>query len=137
MSGTETPQDVFALYKQNVDEFFAGIEKFLPNYHQSITGLQEQWLQTCGNTLKSVLSIQQELVNKAGINTTVPEAVLQAIRNTNAEILNAYSVQTHAALTAIDVTRQNLKAFNDGAGFFADMNKNVAYWMSMFTPTKN
>ena len=138
MSGTESSKDIFTLYKQNIDEFFAGMVKFLPNYHQSITSLQEEWLQTCENTIKSVVSMQQEFTNRAGINTTIPEVMLQAIRNANDEILKAYSVQTHAALTAIDVTRQNIKAFNDGTGFFAGMSKNVAqYWTSLFAQMKN
>jgi hypothetical protein len=128
---------MFTLYKENVDEFFSGVEKFLPNYHQSVTSLQQEWLQTCENTIKSAISIQQEFASKAGIDTTIPEVVLQAIKNTNDEVLKIYSVQTRYTLAAIDTTRQNIKAFNDGAGFFADMNKFIAQYWAMFADKRS
>jgi transcription initiation factor TFIIIB Brf1 subunit/transcription initiation factor TFIIB len=138
MSSTEQPKDIFALYIQNVDKFFNGIEKTIPNYHQSITDLQQEWLQAFENNIKSVVSLQQEFANKAGINTTVPEAALKAIRDTNEEIVKSYSVQNQVFLAAIDATKQNVKTFNDNAKSFADMNKNIMrYWISAFTPTRN
>ena len=138
MSSTEQPKDIFALYIQNVDKFFNGIEKTIPSYHQSITDLQQEWLQAFENNIKSVVSLQQEFANKAGINTTVPEAALKAIRDTNEEVVKSYSVQNQVFLAAIDATKQNVKTFNDNAKSFADMNKNIMrYWVSAFTPTRS
>ena len=138
MSSTEQPKDIFALYIQNVDKFFNGIEKTIPSYHQSITDLQQEWLQSFENNIKSIVSLQQEFANKAGINTTVPEAALKAIRDTNEEIVKSYSVQNQVFLAAIDATKQNVKTLNDNAKSFADMNKNIMrYWISAFTPTRN
>lgn len=138
MSSTEQPKDIFALYIQNVDKFFNGIEKTIPSYHQSITDLQQEWLQAFENNIKSIVSLQQEFANKAGVNTTVPEAALKAIRDTNEEIVKSYSVQNQVFLAAIDATKQNVKTFNDNAKSFADMNKNIMrYWISAFTPTRN
>lgn len=85
-----------------------------------------------------MISMQREFVNKAGINTTVPETMLMAFRNTNEEILKAYSIQTQVTLATIDASRENIKTFNDNAKFFVDMGKNVAqYWISVFTPARN
>lgn len=138
MSNTEQPKDIFALYIQNVDKFFNGIEKTIPSYHQSITDLQQEWLQSFENNIKSVVTLQQEFANKAGINTTVPEAALKAIRDTNEEIVKSYSVQNQVFLAAIDATKQNVKTFNDNTKSFADMNKNIMrYWISAFTPSRN
>lgn len=138
MSSTEQPKDIFALYIQNVDKFFNGIEKTIPSYHQSITDLQQEWLQAFENNIKSVISLQQEFANKSGINTTVPEAALKAIRDTNEEAVKSYSVQNQVFLAALDATKQNVKTFNDNAKSFADMNKNIIrYWISAFTSTRN
>lgn len=138
MSSTEQPKDIFALYMQNVDKFFNGIEKTIPSYHQSITDLQQEWLQAFENNIKSIVTLQQEFANKAGINTTVPEAALKAIKDTNEEIVKSYSVQNQVFLAAIDATKQNVKTFNDNTKSFADMNKNIMrYWISAFTPTRN
>jgi len=138
MSSTEQPKDIFALYMQNVDKFFNGIEKTIPSYHQSITDLQQEWLQAFENNIKSIVTLQQEIANKSGINTTVPEAALKAIRDANEEIVKSYSVQNQVFLAAIDATKQNVKTFNDNTKSFADMNKNIMrYWISAFTPTRN
>ncbi|MFI5417242.1 MAG: hypothetical protein ACHQW9_04240 [Nitrososphaerales archaeon] len=138
MSSTEQPKDIFALYIQNVDKFFNGIEKTIPSYHQSITDLQQEWLQAFENNIKSVMTLQQEFANKSGINTTVPEAALKAIRDTNEEIVKSYSVQNQVFLAAIDATKQSVKTFNDNTKSFADMNKNIMrYWISAFTPTRS
>ncbi|HEY8109784.1 MAG TPA: hypothetical protein VIG05_02830 [Candidatus Nitrosotenuis sp.] len=138
MSSTEQPKDIFTLYIQNVDKFFNGIEKTIPSYHQSITDLQQEWLQAFENNIKSVMTLQQEFANKSGINTTVPEAALKAIRDTNEEIVKSYSVQNQVFLAAIDATKQSVKTFNDNTKSFADMNKNIMrYWISAFTPTRS
>jgi hypothetical protein len=138
MSSTEQPKDIFALYTQNVDKFFTGVEKTIPRYHQSITDLQQEWLQAFENNIKSVIFLQQEFANKSGINTTVPEAALKAIRDTNEETIKSYTVQNQVFLAAIDAAKQNVKTFNDNAKSFADMNKNIIrYWISAFTPTRN
>jgi hypothetical protein len=133
MSG-EQANDIFSMYQKSIDAFFAGIEKSIPNYHQSITNLQQEWMQTCENTITSMISLQRELVDKAGINVAIPESMLKAIQHTNEEILIAYSTQTTLVLGAINATKENIKMFNDNASFFVDMNKNIAkYWASLLS----
>ena len=133
MSG-EQANDIFSVYQKSIDAFFAGIEKSIPNYHQSITNLQQEWMQTCENTITSMISLQRELVDKGGINVAIPESMLKAIQHTNEEILTAYSTQTTLVLGAINATKENIKMFNDNASFFVDMNKNIAkYWASLLS----
>jgi hypothetical protein len=135
---TEPPRDIFSLCRHNIDEFFAGLEKFLPNYHQAITNLQQEWFQTCENTIKSIVSVQQEFASKTGLDTNVPEQMVQAIKDVNDEALKIYTAQTHSTLATIDMARQNIKTFNDNTEFFAVMNKNIAqYWASLFTKARN
>jgi hypothetical protein len=130
----EQTSDIFSVYQKSADEFFAGIKKSIPNYHQSITDLQQEWLQTCESMIKSMITLQRDLADKAGTNAVVPELILKTIQRANEEILDAYSTQTMLVLDAINATRQNIKTFNDNAVFFADMNRNIAnYWASIFT----
>ncbi|MCH7758245.1 MAG: hypothetical protein IIA19_07235, partial [Thaumarchaeota archaeon] len=39
-----TPKDVFSVYQQNVDKFFTSIKQSVPQYHQSITNVQQEYL---------------------------------------------------------------------------------------------
>ncbi|PJC50861.1 MAG: hypothetical protein CO032_02610 [Nitrosopumilales archaeon CG_4_9_14_0_2_um_filter_34_16] len=141
MSKNETTQgnskDVFSVYQENVDKLFNGIKQSVPQYHQSITNVQQEYLQAYENVVDSVITLQKDYVKKAGIATNVPEATLKVIHDTTEEFVKASSIQNQVALATIDATQQNIKTFNDNAKSFADLNRNILQsWISAFT-TKN
>ena len=129
-----TTKDVFGIYQENINNVFATINKEVPKFHQSVTDLQQQCMQTCENTTKATLSLQREVANKAGINMNIPDTALTTIRNTNEEITKAYSLYSQMVQTSIDTAKQNIKTFNDNTKSFADLNRNIAQaWMNTFT----
>jgi hypothetical protein len=141
MSKNETTQtnskDVFSVYQENVDKLFNGIKQSVPQYHQSITNVQQEYLQAYENVVDSSISLQKEYVKKAGIASNIPEATLKVIHDTTEEFMKTASIQNQVALATIDATQQNIKTFNDNAKSFADLNKNILQsWISAFS-TKN
>jgi len=141
MSKNETtqknPKDVFSAYQENVDRLFNGIKQSVPQYHQSITNVQQEYLQAYENMVDSSITLQKEYVKKTGIAADIPEATLKVIHDTTEEFVKAASIQNQIALATIDVTQQNIKTFNDNAKSFADLNRNILQsWISVFT-TKN
>ena len=141
MSKNETTQgnskDVFSVYQENVDKLFNGIRQSVPQYHQSITNVQQEYLQAYENVVDSVITLQKDYVKKAGIATNIPEATLKVIHDTTEEFVKASSIQNQVALATIDATQQNIKTFNDNTKSFADLNRNILQaWISAFT-TKN
>ena len=142
MSKNETtqknPKDVFSTYQENVDKLFNGVKQSVPQYHQSLTNVQQEYLQAFENVIDSTITLQQEYVKKAGIATNIPETTLKAIHDTTEEFVKAASLQNQMALTTIDATQQNIKTFNDNAKSFADLNRNILQsWISAFTPKNN
>lgn len=141
MSKNETtqvnPKDLFSVCQENVNKLFNGIKQSVPQYHQSITNIQQEYLQAYENVVDSSISLQKEYVKKAGIASNIPEATLKVIHDTTEEFMKAASIQNQVALATIDATQQNIKTFNDNAKSFADLNKNIIQsWISAFT-TKN
>jgi len=141
MSKNETTQgnskDLFSVYQENVDKLFNGIKQSVPQYHQSITNVQQEYLQAYENLVDSSISLQKEYVKKAGIASNIPEATLKVIHDTTEEFMKTASIQNQVALATIDATQQNIKTFNDNAKSFADLNKNILQsWISAFS-TKN
>jgi hypothetical protein len=133
-----TPKDVFSVYQQNVDKFFTSIKQSVPQYHQSITNVQQEYLQAYENIVDSSFTMQKEFARKSGIAANIPEATLKVIRDTTDEFVKATSMQNQIALATIDATQQNIKTFNDNAKSFADLNKNVLQsWISAFTAHNN
>ncbi len=135
---TTNTKDVYGVSQQNVDKYFNGIKQHVPRYHQSVTNVQQEYLDACENIINSTITLQKEFARKAGITTNVPEAALRAIRDTTEEIVKASTIQNQIALAAIDATQQNIKTFNDNAKAFADLNKNILQsWISAFTQRNN
>jgi hypothetical protein len=134
---TKNSKDVFSVYQTNVDKLFNGIKQSVPQYHQSITNVQQEYLQAYENVVDSTITVQKEYVKKAGIATNIPEATLKVIHDTTEEFVKATSIQNQVALATIDATQQNIKTFNDNAKSLAALNRNILQsWISAFT-TKN
>ena len=135
---TTSSKDAYGVAQQNVDKFFDGIKQQVPRYHQSVTNVQQEYLDAFENIINSSITLQKEFARKAGVTTNVPEAALKAIKDTTEEVVKATSIQNQIALAAIDATQQNIKTFNDNAKAFADLNKNILQsWISAFTQRNN
>ena len=132
------PKDAFSVYQQNVDKLFSSIKQSVPQYHQSITNVQQEFLQAYENMVDSSITLQKELIKKSGVSTAIPEAALKVMRDTTEEIVKVASIQNQMALATIDATQQNIKTFNDNAKSFAELNKNIMQsWISSFATQNN
>ena len=131
-------KEIYTVFKQNIDKYFDEVEKTTPQYLQSITNLQQEYTAAWKNAIESVISLQQEFVTKAGINTNIPAVVVKLINDTTEEMIKVRTVQNKVVLAAIDTTKQNVKTFNDNAKAFAELNENILQsWISACTPTRN
>ena len=137
-SSNTSSKDVFSTWKQTSDKYMDAVEKVIPSYHQSVTSLQQEYIQACENAIDSTIEFQRKFANKTGINTNVPEATLKAVRDTNEQVIKSFDVQSKMALAAVDAARQNVQTFANNAKAFAELNNNVMQsWTSAFTQTRN
>ncbi|MBS3926649.1 MAG: hypothetical protein KGZ34_08175 [Nitrosarchaeum sp.] len=136
----QTPgaKDVFSVYQESIDKIFTGIRQSVPQYHQSITNVQQEYLQAYENVVDSTITLQKEYAKKFGVATNIPQATLKAMNDTTEEFVKATSIQNQITLATIDATQQNIKTFNDNAKSFADLNRNILQsWISGFTTKSN
>ena len=137
-SSNTSSKDVFTTWKQTSDKYMDAVEKVIPSYHQSVTSLQQEYIQACENAVDSTIEFQRKFANKTGINTNVPEATLKAVRDTNEQVIKSFDVQSKMALAAVDAARQNVQTFANNAKAFAELNNNVMQsWTSAFTQLRN
>ena len=135
---TQTSEDIYDVYKQNVEKYFENAESIVPQYLQSLTSIQAECQKACKNTITSAISLQQEFAKKTGISTELPEAVKNVIVDTNKQIIKAKSVQNQIAQATTNSIQQNIKTWNDNASAFTDLNRNILQsWISTFTQAKN
>ncbi len=132
------PKDIFSVYQQNVDKFFNGIRTSVPQYHQAITNVQQEFIQAYENIADSAVTLQKEYAKKAGIAANIPEATIKVIQDTTEEVVKATSIQNQVTLATIDAAQQNIKTFNDNANSFAELNRNILQsWISVFSTKTN
>lgn len=131
-------KEIHSVCKQNADRFFDEVEKSIPQYHQSITNLQRSYVAAWQKATESAISMNREFATKAGINTSVPAAMVKIVNDTTEEIIKAQAVQNKVVLAAIDATQQAINTFNENAKMFTGLNQGVLqYWIQACTPARN
>jgi len=122
---TGKSKDVFTVCKQNVAKFFSEVEKSTPRYQQSVAKIQRDYVEAWKNVINSAITLEQEYANKAGLNTDLPEATLQTIRDITAQAIKAYETQNKIGLDSAEGTIDAFNAFNENTKSFASLNRNI------------
>ena len=132
---TENPKDLFSAYQQNTDKIFTSIRQAVPQYHQAITNMQQEYIHAYESITSSALALQKTYATKTGFATTVPEITVKTIQSATSELIKTATTQNQVALATIDAAQRNIKALNDNTKSFVDLNKNIFQsWVSLFTP---
>lgn len=135
---TQTSEDIYDTYKQNVEKYFENAESTVPQYFQSLTSIQVECYKACNNAIASAISLQQEFAKKTGTSTEFPEYVKKGIVDTGKQINKVKSVQNQIVQATTNSVLQNIKTWNDNASAFTDLNRNILQsWISTFTQTRN
>ncbi|MBA0909065.1 MAG: hypothetical protein ITD33_00335 [Nitrosarchaeum sp.] len=122
---TNQPDNVYSMYKQNVQKYFENISKNVPQYFQSMTHLQEECVKVCEKAIDASISMQQEFAKKNGFSTEIPDAMKTVFVDINKQVVQANTVQNQIVKTTIDATVQNIKTLNSNVNSVADLNKNI------------
>lgn len=132
MSGnnkTQQTQDTFTAYQDYTDKLFNKIKTSVPQYHQSVTNLQQEVLNACENTVRTCIATGKENASKFGINTKVPDSVAKVGNTIADDIASVIQIQNKILLFGIDTTQQGIKTMEDNAKMY---NGFVQTWLSYF-----
>jgi hypothetical protein len=143
-TAAQESSEIFDTAKQNVLKVTEEISKFQPQYAQSISNLQQEYIQ-----------LTKEFVNKAfaaqrnwpgfGTNTgstsytssTYAPYTEQVKRQTNeitAQALSVFDTSNQLAINAINAARENLKLYGKAIDAVTEFNNNVAKaWASFYS----
>jgi vacuolar-type H+-ATPase subunit E/Vma4 len=135
---SEPTQDFFTVYKQNIEKYFENMENSIPKYYQTLTELQQEYLQAWENMFKGTISVQKEFVGKTGLNIEQSTAASKFVSNITEAAIKARAVRDEIISTSIDTVKENLKEWNKGSQEFIDLNRKIAQsWISPFTTRQN
>ena len=137
--------EMFDTYKQGVLKVTEGVSKFQPQYAQSISNLQQEYLQMTKQFVDKVFAAQR---NWAGSNvtsstsTTIPTSIYapyaeQFRRQSNeitAQALSVFDTSNQLAINAINAARENVKLYGKAMDAVTEFNNNVANaWSSFYS----
>ena len=138
--------DMYNLLNENFTRALNEIAKFQPQYLQSISNLQLDFIQTTKNTIQNVISAQKQMVSNNNIRNSfwnIPSLSLpmpymeQFARQLNEFTNNTIRVSNlnnQFTITILDAIRENLNIYNRATDELSRYNTSmVKAWNSFFT----
>ena len=136
--------EMFDTYKHGMLKVTEGISKFQPQYAQSISNLQQEYIQMTKEFVNKVFAAQRNWAgsNVTSTSTTFPtftyapyaEQFRRQSNEITAQALSAFDTSNQLAINAINSARENVKLFGKAMGAIMEFNNNVANaWLSFFT----
>ena len=136
----ETP-DFYETVRENYIKIVDELAKVQPQYSQSVSNLQLDYIQAIKNTIYTAFSAQKHLANSnQGTWNSTPSSgpfINQFSKQSN-EITNntirAVGINNQLTINALDAARENLKIYNKTIDAVTEFNTNAAKaWNSFFT----
>jgi hypothetical protein len=129
-----TVVDVYDVTKDNlirtVDEF----AKAQPQYSQSISNLQLDYIQTTKNMIQTAFSAQKQLASTLNA-PPVPygEVFIRQSNEVTNNAIRSVGINNQLTINALDAARENLKIYNRTVDTLTDFNTNIARaWTTFF-----
>ena len=119
----------FSIWKESTDTYYAGLERIIPQYLQSMTNLYQEYSKTWNAAIDSLIDIEQSISSKTGVKLELPNSVIKTVKDSNHEVQKLIDFQNKVAITAIDSSCKGLKTYHNNIGSLANLNKEVVETM--------
>ena len=122
-----TVVDVYDVTRDNlirtVDEF----AKAQPQYSQSISNLQLDYIQTIKNMIQTVFTAQRQFANTLNV-PSVPygEVFTRQSNEVTNNTIRSVGINNQLTINALDAARENLKIYNRTVDTLTDFYTNIA-----------
>lgn len=144
-SATRKSSDASNVYErinQNVTRVVDEVAKAQPQYSQSISNFQFEYIQAVKNTIQNTIAAQKQIVNNSGGFSwnNIPfvwayaEQFTNQTNETTANIVKAFHTNNQLTINALDAARDNIRIYNRTADAVFEFNNNIAKaWTSFFS----
>jgi len=136
---TATENDVLDTYKQNALRTIDEMSKYQPQYAQSISNLQQEYLQATKDTINRSFAIQKSWyasTRNPFVPATVPYAD-QSKRQSDevtAQAFHMFGTANQLAIESLNTASENVKLYSKTFVTMNEYNENLANtWSNYFT----
>jgi hypothetical protein len=129
-----TVVDVYDVTRDNLIRTVDELAKAQPQYSQSISNLQLDYIQTTKNMIQTAFSAQKQLANTLNV-PPVPygEVFIRQSNEVTNNAIRSVGINNQLTINALDAARENLKIYNRTVDTLTDFNTNIARaWTTFF-----
>lgn len=126
--------DVYDATRDNIIRTIDEFAKAQPQYSQSISNLQLDYIQTTKNMIQTSFSAQKQLASTLNV-PSVPygEVFIRQSNEVTNNAIRSVGINNQLTINALDAARENLKIYNRTVDTVADFSTNVAKaWTTFF-----
>ena len=135
-----TNTNPFETISRSVTRVVDEVAKAQPQYSQSVSNLQLDYIQTIKNTVQNTIAAQKQISDATGVSFNVPftgQYAEQLSRQTNEitdNIVKAVQTNNQVSLNALDAARDNIRIYSRTTDAVLEFNNNVVKaWTSFFS----
>lgn len=132
---TSSTNEVFDSVRDNILRIADEVAKVQPQFAQSISNLQLDYIQTAKNMIQTNLANQKQLLSSLNISPIpqVSEQIAMQSTELTANVTRSVGIFNQLSLNALDAARENVKIYNRSADAVTDFNNNLiktwtSYW---------
>jgi hypothetical protein len=132
-SGNIKTTEVSTAYETVRDSFVRAIDevaKAQPQYSQSISNLQLDYIQTMKNIIHTTFAVQKQYMgetwNTFPSSAAVSDQMARQANDFTNNAIKAIDINNQLTINAIDAARENLKVYNRTVDTITEYNANIA-----------
>ena len=133
ITGVSEARDVV---RDNVIRVIDEMVKVQPQYTQSISNLQLDYIQTVKNTIQTVFSVPKQLAGNSNIDLpgTFTEQFTRQVNEYTGNLIRAVGTNNQLTINALDAARENVKIYSRTVDAITEFNTNVVKaWTSLYS----
>lgn len=136
MGSRNNSNEIYDTLKENLVKVIDEMAKIQPQFSQSISNLQIDYIQTAKNIIQNAISTQKQFISSWNISADQPytEQIAKQSTEVTNNTIKAVGINNQLAINALDAARENLKIYNRTIDAVTDFNSNIVKaWESFFS----
>lgn len=130
-------KDGFDTFHETCIECIDEVAKFIPQYQQSVTNMQEACIDSCRKMTDSSITIAKEIAETTWGPGRFPSAVIKNAKDASENIIKVAEVNNKALIATLDAAGENVRLFNNNLETFTKLNLNmIKTWQSLLVPPR-
>ena len=128
--------EVYDSVRENVIKVIDEMAKVQPQYAQSISNLQLDYIQTVKDTIQTVFSVSKQFAVNLNITApgTLTEQFAKQANEFTSNLIRTVGTNNQLTINALDAARENVKIYGRTVDAITEFNNNVVKaWTSLYS----